>query len=44
MTLRDHLTPRQRQAHELLDLVRAGVNISQIRIRWALIVLGDGTV
>lgn len=41
MTLRDHITPRQRLAHEILDMVRAGIQVSPVRVSWALIVLGD---
>lgn len=43
MTLRDRITGRQRLAHEVLDQVRAGLNVSPIRVRWALCVLGDWT-
>lgn len=41
MTLRDHLTPVQREAHMVLDLVLNGYEVPQSRVRWALIVLGD---
>lgn len=43
MTLRDRITNRQRLAHEVLDHVRAGLNVSAKRVRWALCVLGDWT-
>lgn len=42
MTLRDNITERKRLAHELLDQVRAGLPVQASRVRWALIVLGDG--
>lgn len=39
--LRDHITQRKRLAHEILDQVRAGLPVTPMRIRWALIALGD---
>lgn len=39
--LREHATERQRLAHRLLDLLRAGVDISAMRVRWALVCLGE---
>lgn len=41
MTLRDHLTPEQREAHQILDLVRNGCDVHWRRICWALVILGD---
>lgn len=41
MTLRDHIDARKRQAHEVLDQVKAGIQVEIWRIRWALAVLGD---
>ena len=43
MTLRKNLTERQKKAHELLDLVRAGVDVGPGLVAWALVVLGDVT-
>lgn len=43
MTLRDHITPVQREAHAILDLVRAGVDVDDDSIAFALAVLGDLT-
>lgn len=43
MTLRTHISRRQKLAHEILDAVKAGLDISALRVRWALVVLGDGT-
>ena len=41
MTLRDHYTDEQRQAAQILDMVRANLQVPAPDIRWALIVLGD---
>jgi hypothetical protein len=41
MTHRFGLSPDQRKAHTILDLVRGGFDVPQSRVRWALIVLGD---
>jgi hypothetical protein len=41
MTLRDHLSEIKRQAHTVLDQVKAGVPVPEMRVRWALAVLGD---
>jgi peptide subunit release factor RF-3 len=43
MTLRDKVDARKRQAHEILDQVKAGLKVEVWWIRWALVVLGDGT-
>ena len=44
MTLRKNdQTEREKKAHELLDLVRAGVDVGDGMVRWALVVLGDVT-
>ena len=40
-TLRDHCTERQLRAHAVLDLVRAGVPVSDHEIVMALIALGE---
>lgn len=41
MTLRDHYTDEQRQAAQILDMVRANLQVPAPDIRWALIVLGE---
>lgn len=41
MTHRRHMTPEQRRAHSILDLVKSGYQVPNSRVRWALIVLGD---
>lgn len=41
MTLRDHCTPEQLRAHAILDRARAGLLVSGVQIRWALLTLGD---
>lgn len=38
---RAHLTEIKRQAMEVLDMVRAGLDVPESRIRWALFVTGD---
>lgn len=40
-TLRDHCDARKRRAHEVLDLVRNGVPVSDHEINMALIALGE---
>ena len=37
------LTPAKREAHQILDLVKAGVYVHHKSIRWALVVLGDAS-
>jgi hypothetical protein len=41
MTLRNNLSLIKRQAHEVLDAVRAGIQVPQQRILWALLQTGD---
>lgn len=41
MTLRNHCTPDERQAHAILDAVRAGEAIDDDEIVWALATLGE---
>lgn len=41
MTLRDHYTPEQRQAAQVLDKVRANLPVPASDVRWALITLGE---
>lgn len=41
MTLRDHCTPDQLRAHAILDRARAGLLVSNMQIRWALMKLGE---
>jgi hypothetical protein len=42
MTLRNNIPAKKRLAHEILDLVRNGLRVEPSRVKWALIVLGDG--
>lgn len=42
MSLRLNITARKRWAHEILDMVKAGLPVLPIQIRHALIALGDG--
>jgi hypothetical protein len=39
--LRDKCNSMQLEAHQLLDMVRAGLWVPRDRIDWALLVLGD---
>ena len=41
MTLRNHCTHDQLRAHAILDRVRAGLLVSNMQIRWALLKLGE---
>lgn len=41
---REHLTDSQREAMEILDMVRAGIEIARTRVVWALITTGDLTL
>lgn len=41
MTLRTNLTAEKQAAHQVLDLARAGVPVSEVEIKRALVVLGD---
>lgn len=41
MTLRDHTTAKKRYAHEILDQVRAGLEVEPKLVAWALCILGD---
>lgn len=41
MTLRDHCTEEQLEAHRVLDGVRAGLSMHTWTVTWALLVLGD---
>ena len=41
--IRDFTDPVKLQAHHVLDLARAGQDISAERIQWALTILGDYT-
>lgn len=40
-TLRDHCRGAKREAHAILDAVRAGADIPDDEIVWALVVLGE---
>lgn len=35
------MTPTQREAMQVLDLVRAGVEVPPVRVNWALAITGD---
>lgn len=39
--MRDKCNSMQIEAHQLLDMVRAGLWVPRERIDWALLVLGD---
>jgi len=41
VTLRDHCTPEQLRAHAILDRARAGLLVSGVQIRWALLTLWE---
>lgn len=41
MTLREHCSTIKRQAHEVLDRVRAGVPVPDQLVIWALLQLGE---
>jgi hypothetical protein len=41
MTLRTNINARKKMAHELLDLAKAGGNVSAAMVAWALVILGD---
>lgn len=41
MTLRDHCNGEELEAHRILDMVRAGIDVPQSTITWCLFVLGD---
>jgi hypothetical protein len=41
MTLRNHCNPEQLRAHAILDRVRAGCNVPDSLISWALTTLGE---
>ncbi len=41
MTLRDNLSPEKRDAHRILDMVKAGHQVEDAAIGWALAILGD---
>lgn len=38
---RDHLTDAEREAMQILDMVRAGVDVPLKRVNWALAITGD---
>lgn len=38
---KDSETRQRAEAHRLLDMYRAGVNVSQERVDWALRITGD---
>ena len=40
-TLRDNLSAEKREAHSVLDRVRAGLPVAQWLVTWALVVLGE---
>lgn len=40
-SMRDHLNYEEREAAHILDLVRAGGDVPETTITWALWVLGD---
>lgn len=41
MTLRDNMSAEKREAHSVLDRVRAGLPVAQWLVTWALVVLGE---
>lgn len=41
MTLRDHCTDAELDAHELLDMVRAGLDVPEAYVIRALAILGE---
>ena len=41
MTLRDKCNYEELEAHRILDMVRAGMDVPQSTVTWALFVLGD---
>jgi len=41
MTLRDHCTAIELQAHAVLDTLRAGFWVPPWRVTWALSILGE---
>jgi hypothetical protein len=41
MTLRDHCTDAELDAHELLDMVRAGIDVPDSYVVAALAILGE---
>lgn len=41
MTLRDNCTEAERDAHELLDMVKAGLDVPEAYILRALAILGE---
>lgn len=41
MTLRENITEEKRRAHAILDRVRAGCNVPDSLISWALTTLGE---
>lgn len=40
--LRDHCNYEELEAHRILDMVKAGFDVPNSTICWALFVLGDG--
>lgn len=40
-TLRDHCSTKQMLAHSILDRLKAGENIDQSSVLWALATLGE---
>lgn len=42
MTLRDRCNEEELEAHRILDLVKAGIDVPESSVAWAFIVLGDG--
>lgn len=40
-TLRDKCSPEKLRAHAILDRVLAGLLVSGIQVRWALLTLGE---
>lgn len=39
--MREHLNPEEREAHRILDAVKAGIDVPESVVTWALWVSGD---
>ncbi len=42
MSLRNNCNHQEREAHDILDRVQAGIDVPDSVIAWALFCLGDG--
>lgn len=40
--LRDHCNHEELEAHRILDMAKAGMNVPDSTVSWALFTLGDG--